>query len=149
MDRLTQADRLALNGPSSFQTGRSASKRAVRLEWPVREAPCLVTVFNGRAPPDGFIELVEGEPSQEVPLPTVLCPSGVSEAWLYPALFQKAMLQLSVFRTSDFPKRSNRSATLLRFRRGFTFRHWAVCETVPRPQDSPGCYNGRSNVTIF
>ncbi len=126
-----------------------ASKRAIHPERPIREAPCLLTIFKSRAPPDGFIEPVEGGPSQEVPLPTAPCLSGVSEVWLHPALFQKAMLQLSVFRTSDFPKRSNRSATLLRSRRGFTSRHWAVCETVPRPQDGPGCYNGRSNVTII
>ena len=45
------------------------------------------------APPDGFIGPFEGGPSQEVPPTTVLCPSGVSEAWLFSALFQKALLQ--------------------------------------------------------
>ena len=48
--------------------------------------------------PDSFIELFKGGPSEEVPPTTVLCLSGVSEAWLFSALFQKALL---LFRFSE------------------------------------------------
>ena len=73
-----------------------------------------LTISNSYAPPDGFIEPIEGGPSLEVPLTMVLCPSGVSEVWLCSALFQKALFQFLLFRTSDFPKRSVSLATLLR-----------------------------------
>ena len=51
------------------------------------ESSLPLTISNGYAPPDGFIGPVERGPSLEVPLTTVLCPSGVSEAWLCSALF--------------------------------------------------------------
>ncbi len=77
------------------------------------ESPLPLTISNGCVPPDSFIGPFEGGPSLEVPLTTVLCPSGVSEAWLCSALFRKALFHFLLFQTSDFPKRSIFLATLL------------------------------------
>ncbi len=90
-------------------TEMGRSTRMARLE-----SSSPLTISNGCVPPDGFIGPVERGPSLEVPLTMVLCPSGVSEAWLCSALFRKALFHFLLFQTSDFPKWSVFLATLLR-----------------------------------
>ena len=101
------------------------------------------------APPDGFIGPIEGGPSREVPPTTVLCLSGVSKAWLFSALFRKALFQFQFSECLPFRNGPSTLQHCCSFCRGFTSLHWVVCETVPRPLDNPGYWNGRSNVTSF
>ncbi len=90
------------------------------------------------APPDGFIGPIEGGPSQEVPPTMVLCPSGVSEAWLFSALFQKALFQFQFSKRLPFQNSPSTLQHCCDFCRGFTSLHWVICEMVPQPLDNPG-----------
>ncbi len=103
---ITQTVRLTQMVPS---TGIGRSARTAHSE-----SSLPLTVSNGCAPPDSFIGLywertLPGGPSHNGPMP-IRCLWGV--AVLSP--FPKGLASISVFRMSDFPKRSIFLATLLR-----------------------------------
>ncbi len=106
---------------------------------------CLFTISNGLTPPNGFMGSICGRPSLEVPPTTAPCPSGVSQGMAAFSSFSERPCFTSDFLNMKLSEMVRFICNTVTIPAAFLT---VSCERSNRSQDSSGCSNGRSNVTI-
>ncbi len=138
---LTPTGRPASNGPFNFK--RAIHPRMARLGSSLPFDRLQWSSASRRLYRARWRRTLPRGPSLNSPMP-IRCLRGVAAFSSFPkALFQFPFSECLPFRNG--PSRCNIVAVLAV---ALTYSCQAVCEPVPRPQDNPGCWNGRSNVTV-
>ncbi len=129
-------------------------KQAFPREWAISHEQSVLkvlrlsTISNGWAPPDGFMRPASGRTLLKGPSHNGLMPIWCLWGMAAFSSFPKALFHFPIFRMLGFPKWHTPLATLLQLPWHFNLFALGHLQTVPRSLDSPGCWNGRFNMTI-